>query len=66
MEVKATVTEELLVTKEVSVTVPDDADEDMIDQAIRDKAYERTIPETFEDHGWECVDCLSVEVVREE
>ena len=66
--IKGKVTETLIVVKEVEFKIPDmegeDDEEDIedIDQMVRDKAYEKTILESWEEHGWEPVKTVDVDV----
>jgi hypothetical protein len=61
MKIKATVTETLVVQKEVELEVSTEQD---IEEAIREKAYEDTIMDG--DHGWEGINCLEVDIDYEE
>ena len=72
MKIKGTITETLIVQKDVEVEVSDavakaaaegddDAQEE-INTLIRDKAYEDTIFGGTPTHGWEGLDTLEVEV----
>jgi len=60
MKIRGKVVENLIVEKEVEVEVPDDADEDQIEQAVRDKAYEKMMIIT--ETGWACAECIDVNV----
>ena len=67
--VKGTVTEILIIRKKVELEIQDmekggddDADLDMISEMVRDKAYEKTISEFQEVHGWEPIETINVDV----
>ena len=59
-KVTGRVVETLTIYKDVEAEVEDDAGEDDIEQALRDKAYEKII--TDEDSGWELDETLEVDV----
>jgi len=59
-KVNGTVTETLIVQKEVEVEVADSASKEEIEQAIRTKAYEKNILQG--DHGWDGVESQGVEI----
>lgn len=57
---KGTVTETLIIQKEVEVEVSDNASKEEVEQAIRTKAYEKNILQG--DHGWDGVESQGVEI----
>lgn len=59
-KVKGTVTETIVVQKEVEIEVPDDASAEYVQAAVRAKAYEKNI--LIGDHGWEGIETQGVEV----
>lgn len=59
-KIKGTVTESLIVQKEVEVEVPDGATREDLIAALRAKAYEKTI--MIGDHGWDVVDSEGVDI----
>lgn len=59
MKVYGKISETLVMEKEVEVEVADDADDEQIEQAIRDAAYEETICYSG---GWEGVDTTDVTI----
>jgi len=59
-KVKGTVTETLIVQKEVEVEVPDNASGEDIAAAIRSKAYEKNILQG--DHGWEGIESNGMDI----
>lgn len=64
--IKGSITETIIVKKDVSVEVPDDASEDKILEAVRAKAYEETILDYTDRHGWKGIETLDVNVEVEE
>lgn len=63
MKVRGYVEETLVVVKEVEVEVPDGAEDDVVQEAIRSKAYEECIiDDKYSGHGWEGADCLNVDI----
>ena len=60
--IKGKITETIIVQKDVEVEVPDDADEDVIEQTVRDEAYKECISDIKYDHGWEGIETLAVDV----
>jgi hypothetical protein len=60
-KIVGTVTETLVVQKEVEVVVPAKDDAGVIEQAIRDAAYEKNIMNSG-DHGWEGIETIEVNV----
>jgi len=60
VRVKGTVTESLVVQKEVSVKVKKNASKEEIEEAIRAKAYEKNILQG--DHGWEGIETSGVDI----
>ena len=76
MKIKGTITETLIVQKDVEVNVPkavakaaaegDDEAQEKINTLIRDKAYEATLFSGTDEHGWEGIDTLEVEVEVEQ
>lgn len=73
-KVTGTVYETIIVKKEVEVEVEiyDGEEEDSpevderIDSAIREAAYAETIMDFQDQHGWEGIGCLVVNVYRED
>lgn len=59
MRIRGKVTENLVVQKEIEIEVPDDTNDDQIEQAVRDAAYEKTI---MDGTGWEGVETFDVTV----
>lgn len=59
MEITGTITETLVVEKDVTVDVRDDASQDEIEQAIRAKAYEKLVST---ETGWEILETLNVDI----
>ena len=57
---RATISEDITVTKTVLLSVPDDATDDYIEEQIREYAYARTIYDA--DHGWTGTDVSDVRV----
>lgn len=62
MKVRGYVEETIIVVKEIDIEVPDDAKDDAIHTAVRDKCYEKTILDYQDQHGWEGVECTDVNV----
>lgn len=59
MKITGTITETLVVEKDVIVDVRDDASQDEIEQAIRAKAYEKLVRTK---DGWEIIETLNVDI----
>ena len=59
MVVTATIEENLLVTKTVTVDVDDNASTEDIEQAVRNKAYEKLVSTNT---GWEIQECFAVDI----
>lgn len=64
VRVTGTVTESLVIEKSVSVRVRKNATQEEIEQAIRAKAYNKTI--RHNDHGWDAIDTSDVSVKIDE
>lgn len=60
--INGTVTEQLTVTKDVQIEVPDPFTEEMVKEAMKEKAYAVTINDCTEQHGWSGIQTHSIEV----
>lgn len=61
-----TIRETIVVEKSVVIDVTDEAGDMDVEQALRDKAYEHTIHEAHEVHGWDGVECEEVTITWNE
>ncbi len=69
IQIKGTITETLIVQKEVSTYIDVDTESDesdgpyyMADNAIRKEAYKNTIQKYVDKHGWETIGTLDVNI----
>jgi hypothetical protein len=62
MKVKGQVVEQITIVKDVEVEVPDNAEYADIYDAVREKAYEKTILDAQAEHGWDGTSTEGVDV----